>query len=169
MSFNCPQWLNNWFFSFIGVSEHQIITWPSVISPRSAQDEPVSLNLQHSFPSLYQTLHFPVPFSSHSHKILPLLFSPQVLIWSEKIKKGKSLQRWATLAKGHTLSSHYPSLIPSYLCKTKTVVRETVILLRCQPQYSDCSAMSTEENMTSLFTPQFSFCQSLKGALIWVV
>lgn len=82
---------NNWFFSFIFSSRHQIITWPSVISPVSAQDKPVSLNLQHGSPSLYQTLHFPAPFSSHSHKILPLsftfFFSLQALIWSEKTEK----------------------------------------------------------------------------------
>ncbi len=74
-SFTLPQWPNKWFFGFIFVFMHQIITWWRVISPVSAQDKPVSLNLQHGSPSLYQTLHFPAPFSSGSHPISPLHFS----------------------------------------------------------------------------------------------
>lgn len=75
-SFTRPQCSDNWFFGFIFISKHQIITWPSVISPVSAQDESASLNLQHGSPWLYQTIHFPCSiFLSPPHHFTSLFLS----------------------------------------------------------------------------------------------
>lgn len=148
------------FFGFIFlVSKHQIITWPSVISPVSAQDELASLNQQHGSPSLYQTFHFPVPFYSRSHTISTSLllssFSLQALIWSGKKYSsvpGNFGQRTCSL------KSLSITVIRTYPGKTRTVVRETLILLHCQLYSLKYSGMTTGAAETYLTVVSLDVC-----------
>lgn len=154
------------FSVFIILSKHQIILWPGVISPVSAQDKTVALNLQHGSPPLYQTLHHSAPFSSHSHKTSPLYSFFLCLCRVSNEAKGRELHSARQpLAKGQSrpvIIHHGDSIL--YLDMTKTVVRETLILLCCQICYLKYSCMTTGAAGTLHFTSVllYSVCQSRK-------
>lgn len=124
-----------------------------MISLVSAQDKPVSLILQHGFPSRYQTFHLPAPFSSGGHMISPLyfyLFSSQgsYMKWKDRTRNSSVPGNFGQ--RTYFVESLSITVIPSYLGETKTVVKETLILLCCQLCYLKYSGMTTGAAETSL-------------------
>lgn len=166
-SFARPQWSNSWFFGLIFVSKHQIITWPSVISPVSAQDKPVSLNLQHGAPlrcikHSTSLLHFVLP-ATRFHLSLSFLSPAPYVKWRDGGGKKNVLcagHLWPRDTVRQVITHHSDFLLS--VSKTKTVVRETLILLCCQLCYLKYSAMTTGAAETSPFTSAWlhSVCQS---------
>lgn len=122
----------------------------------SAQDKPLSLNLQHGSCSLYQTLYFPAPFlfsqpQDCTSPFLLLFLSRPFKKWKDRGKKNPP--HWATLAKGHTPSNHYPSLwfLPIWARQRQLLG----CLLCCLPCYSEYTGMTTGVAEASLFnSPQ---------------
>lgn len=141
-----------------------------MISPVSDRDKPVSLNLQHGSPWLYQTIHFPAPFSSRSHTISPLYFylfllpGPYVK-WKDRSEYSPALGNFSQ--RTYNVKSLSITVIPSYPDKTKTVVWLALILLRCQLCYLKYSNRSRWD--FPIYLSVIIFCLSIhtKTTCVW--
>lgn len=157
-----PQWPNNGFYSFIFIfqasNHHLALCDKSNIISNMAP--------LHRIKRSTCLLQFALTATGF-HLSVSLSFPLRALIGSEQTEMKKKKNPWcqATLAKGHTPSSHYSSqwILPSYLSKTKTVVRGTVICLHCQLCYLEYSGLTTQATDTLPFLPLRSCilsCQS---------
>ncbi len=87
-------------------------------------------------------LHFPLA-ATRFHLSISISFPLKALIWSEKTEQEIPQCRGNFGQRTYSVESLSITVIPSYLGETKTVVKETLILLRCQLCYLKYSSMTT--------------------------
>lgn len=114
-------------------------------------------------------LHFLLSQLRDFTSLFLFLFLPRLLYEVKRWKRNSSMPGNFG-QRTYSVKSLSITVIPSYLGKTKTVVRETVIVLCCQLCYLKYSGMTTAAAVPSLFyLAAVIVCLSIHTETTWCV